>query len=121
MIQSSPCNCPLTCVSSLLFALLQYPYPSYFNNATGLTDYYNFDAPVYPNNPFSTYLNRADVKAALHVPANFVYSSGNNTVEEYLLDDWMQSVKPKVQTLLDNIDVLIYNGQVSRAVETAHK
>ncbi len=45
---------------------------------------------MYPANPFDVYLNRADVKAALHVAPEFVYAEGNNTVEEYLLNDWMQ-------------------------------
>ena len=78
-------------------------------------DYYNFDTPSYPDNPFETYLNRADVKAALHVSPSFVYSSGNGTVEEYLLADWMQSVQPLVTTLLNNYPVLMYNGQSVRA------
>jgi hypothetical protein len=73
-------------------------------------DYYNFDTPSYPDNPFESYLNRADVKAALHVAPSFVYSSGNGTVEEYLLADWMQSVQPLVTTLLNNYPVLMYNG-----------
>lgn len=87
-----------------------FPYPSYFTNVTGFTDYFNFDTPSYPPNPFEEYLNRADVKAALHVAPNFHYSSGNGTVEEYLLADWMQSVQPIVATLLDNYPVLMYNG-----------
>lgn len=33
------------------------------------------------------------------------------TVEEYLLSDWMQSVAPWVVTLLESYPVLIYNGQ----------
>lgn len=78
-------------------------------------DYYNFDTPSYPDNPFETYLNRADVKAALHVAPSFVYSSGNGTVEEYLLADWMQSVQPMITTLLNNYPVLMYNGQPARA------
>lgn len=89
----------------------EYPYPSYFTNVTGFTDYYNFDTPSYPNNPFEDYLNRADVKAALHVDPDYVYSSGNGTVEVYLLSDWMQSVAPWVVTLIENYPVLIYSGQ----------
>lgn len=88
-----------------------YPYGSYFNNATGLTDYYNFDSPTYPNNPFESYLNRADVKAALNVDPSFVYSSGNSTVEQYLKQDWMKSVAPWLVVLLENYPVMIYNGQ----------
>lgn len=79
-----------------------FPYPSYYTNVTGLTDYFNFDSPAYPNNPFDVYLNRADVKQALNVDPSYVYSSGNGTVEEYLLADWMQSVEPKLTALLNS-------------------
>jgi len=88
-----------------------YPAPSFFNNATGLTDYFNFLSPDYPANDFTTYLNRADVKAALHVDPSYVYVSGNETVEEYLLDDWMRSVKDKLVVLLENYRTMIYSGQ----------
>ena len=88
-----------------------WPYGSFFNNATGLTDYYNFDSPSYPNNPFESYLNRADVKAALHVDPAYVYSSGNSTVEQYLLSDWMQSIAPWLSVLLESYPVMVYNGQ----------
>ena len=94
-----------------MFSFLQWPYGSYFNNVTGLTNYYNFDQPNYPPNPFEQYLNQPSVKSALNVDPSYVYSSGNNTVEVYLLEDWLKSVKPFVTTLLDNYRVLIYNGQ----------
>lgn len=89
----------------------EFPYGSYFNNVTGLSDYYNYDQPSYPANPWENYLNRADVKKALNVDPLYQYVSGNNTVEEYLLTDWMQSVKPWLITLLENYPVLMYSGQ----------
>ena len=33
-----------------------YPYPTYFYNITGYSDYFNFLQPVYPPNPFETVL-----------------------------------------------------------------
>jgi len=40
----------------------------------------------------------------------YVYADGNNTVETYLLNDWMQSIRPWLVELLDSYPVLIYNG-----------
>lgn len=89
----------------------EFGYPSYYTNVTGLTDYLNFDAPIYPNNPFGDYLNRADVKAALFVAPEYVYAETNNTVELNLLSDWMKSIASLLPPLLEQYDVLIYNGQ----------
>jgi vitellogenic carboxypeptidase-like protein len=47
----------------------------------------------------------------LHVAPEYHYVSGNSTVEEHLLVDFMQSVKPWVSTLIENYRVLIYSGQ----------
>lgn len=91
-----------------------WPYPSLFFNYTGLSDYYNVDQPVYPANPFVDYLNRDDVKAALHVPNAYRYSDGNSTVEKYLLEDWMRgTVKAWVETMLDSgkYRIMFYSGQ----------
>jgi len=88
-----------------------FPYPTYFYNITGNNNYFNFLNPVYPNNPFSDFLNDNAVRAAIHV-GTVPYFEGNSTVEQYLIHDWMKSVAPILPPLLENYKVLIYNGQV---------
>jgi vitellogenic carboxypeptidase-like protein len=89
-----------------------YPFPTYFTNITGLTNYFNFLDPDYPPNPFEDFLNQNSTRNALHVGMN-AYWSYNATVESYFLSDWMQSVRPYVTGLLNTpgFKVLIYNGQ----------
>ncbi len=41
-----------------------------------------------------------------------MYWDYNATVERNLINDWMQGVTPKVESLLSNYSVLIYNGQL---------
>lgn len=87
-----------------------YPYPTYFTNITGLTDYFNFLSPDYPPNPFSKFLNLPATKAALHV-GNYPFASYNGTVEKFLIEDWMQPVSWKLPVLFENYECLLYNGQ----------
>jgi len=87
-----------------------YPWPSYYMNVTGLTNYYNFLTPTYPPNPYQEYLILNETRSAIHV-GNYAYQDYNATVEKFLIDDWMRSVRPQVEVLLDNYKVLIYNGQ----------
>ena len=87
-----------------------YPYPTFYRNVTGLSSYYNYDTPVYPANPFVAWLEMPEVRSAIHV-GDRAFWSYNATVERYLLNDWMQSVKDWMPTILDSIHVLLYNGQ----------
>ncbi len=41
-----------------------------------------------------------------------MYWDYNATVERNLINDWMQGVVPKVEALISNTTVLIYNGQL---------
>jgi hypothetical protein len=41
-----------------------------------------------------------------------VYWDYNATVEKNLINDWMQGVVPKLESLLSHTSVLIYNGQL---------
>lgn len=84
--------------------------PTYFNNITGLTDYFNFLSPNYPPNPFSQYLNLPTTKAALHV-GSYHFASYNSTVERFLVEDWMQPISWKIPALAENYRCLFYNGQ----------
>jgi len=87
-----------------------YPYPTYFTNITGLTNYFNFLDPDYPPNPFEQYLNNNSTRLSLHV-GSCAYWSYNATVESYFISDWMKSYGYLLPNLLDNYKVLIYNGQ----------
>eukprot|EP01125_Pyxidicula_operculata_P016417 TRINITY_DN5648_c0_g1_i1.p1 TRINITY_DN5648_c0_g1~~TRINITY_DN5648_c0_g1_i1.p1 ORF type:complete len:454 (-),score=97.58 TRINITY_DN5648_c0_g1_i1:85-1446(-) len=88
-----------------------YPYPTYFYNITGTSDYYNVANPIYPPNPYQQYLVLPSTRAMIHV-GNLAYNFYNQSVEYNLLSDWMVSVKYKVEYLLNGgYQVLIYNGQ----------
>jgi hypothetical protein len=50
--------------------------------------------------------------SALHAGGGAVYWDYNATVERFLISDWMQGVTPKLESLLANYSVLIYNGQL---------
>ena len=54
-----------------------WPYGNYFHNVTGLNDYDNYmntDAPI-SFSYFAEYVNRPDVRKALHV-GNATFNSG---------------------------------------------
>jgi len=87
-----------------------FPYPTYFRNITGLTDYFNELSPSYPPNPYPAWIqNRVSL---LHAGGGAVYWDYNATVERNLILDWMQGVTGKVESLLANYSVLVYNGQL---------
>lgn len=87
-----------------------YPYPTFYRNTTGLTSYFNYNTPDYPADPFNAWLNSPEVRQAIHVGDRRFWAE-NATVEYYLLADWMQSIKHWMPTILNNIHVLLYNGQ----------
>jgi vitellogenic carboxypeptidase-like protein len=89
--------------------------PTYYNNVTGLTNYFNFEqgdcgacAPDY----FSPWLDTAAARNAIHV-GDLAYNSFNATVEEYLKADWMVGVVDFLVPLMesDGLKVLVYSGQ----------
>ena len=87
--------------------------PSYFTNVTGSTYYFNFlqmssppDFELYPK-----YLDGGEVRAAIHV-GDRPFNNGS-VVEDFLLEDIMQSAKPDVEAILDaGYKVLLYGGQL---------
>jgi len=88
-------------------------YPTYYNNVTGLTNYFNFEqgdcgacAPDYS----SAWLDSN--RDLIHV-GGLPYDSFNDTVEEYLVGDWMVGVVDMLVPLLEapDVKVLIYSGQ----------
>lgn len=87
-----------------------YTYPTYYYNITGLSNYFNFLDPVYPPNPWQTYINKNSTRAAIHV-GSVAFWEYNATVETYFIPDWMKSVADLLPNLFNNYKVLVYNGQ----------
>ncbi|XP_066138466.1 venom serine carboxypeptidase isoform X2 [Euwallacea fornicatus] len=90
-------------------------HTSLFKNISGFDNYFNY---LYSIDPLdieiafmSKYLQRADVRSAIHV-GNTTFSDETNIVEVNLRNDVMQSVTPWISELLSNYRVLIYNGQL---------
>ncbi|XP_018325890.1 venom serine carboxypeptidase-like [Agrilus planipennis] len=87
-----------------------------FMNLTGFTSTFNY---LVPNNTgllseigrLSQYLQNPNVKNAIHV-GNSSFNIINNTVQLKLTDDYMKSIAPWLSELMDNVQVLIYSGQL---------
>jgi vitellogenic carboxypeptidase-like protein len=94
-----------------------YPYPTYFYNVTGVTDYYNILRTTEPEeyNYFLPYLNMEATRGAIHV-GNLSYGHHARDVELHLLNDIMNSTADWLAVLMDNYKVLIYNGQLDLIV-----
>ena len=90
-----------------------YPYPTYFYNITGSTDYYNILNTKEPAayDYYVPFVNRSDTRFAIHV-GNLSYGAQSVQVETSLLNDIMDTVAPRLATLMDNYKVMIYNGQL---------
>uniref|UniRef100_A0A8C8BSF4 Probable serine carboxypeptidase CPVL n=1 Tax=Oncorhynchus tshawytscha TaxID=74940 RepID=A0A8C8BSF4_ONCTS len=88
------------------------PYPSFFQNATGCTNYFNYLQCQEPADQeyFSQFVTLAEVRRSIHV-GNLTFHDGSE-VEKHLLQDVMKSIKPWLATLMDNYRVLIYSGQL---------
>lgn len=85
---------------------------SIFHNQTGFSYNYNY---LYSQGEelggdFVAYVQQPQVREAIHV-GNSVFH-GSDLVEGHLRKDFMQSVKPWVEQLLEHYRVLIYNGQL---------
>ncbi|XP_028836518.1 putative serine carboxypeptidase CPVL [Denticeps clupeoides] len=88
------------------------PYPSFFQNATGCTNYFNYMQCQEPADQeyFSQFVTMTEVRRAIHV-GNLTFNDGSE-VEKHLLQDVMKSIKPWLAVLMDNYRVLIYSGQL---------
>ncbi|KAL6429953.1 hypothetical protein ACFW04_007644 [Cataglyphis niger] len=87
--------------------------PSLFYNLTGFNYYFNY-LKIKDNNDsdwMSEWIQRADVRSAIHV-GNNTFNVQASTVEEYLKEDVMQSIVVLLIDLLKHYRVLIYNGQL---------
>ncbi|XP_072534827.1 probable serine carboxypeptidase CPVL [Salminus brasiliensis] len=88
------------------------PYPSFFQNVTGCTNYFNYmqcQEPV-DQEYFAKFLTLPIVRSSIHV-GNLTFNDGSE-VEKHLLQDVMKSIKPWLGVLMDNYRVLIYSGQL---------
>mgnify|MGYP002715439822 FL=1 len=85
---------------------------SYFYNYTGLKFYYNYLYTIQPDdfNYYSGYIGLKETRRAIHV-GNLTYNQGN-IVEQHLINDIFQSVKPWFEVLMNNYKVLVYSGQL---------
>ncbi|TSK34735.1 putative serine carboxypeptidase CPVL [Bagarius yarrelli] len=88
------------------------PYPSFFQNATGCTNYFNYLQCQEPEDQeyFSRFVTLPSVRNSIHV-GNLTFNDGSE-VEKHLLQDVMKSIKPWLGVLMNNYRVLIYSGQL---------
>lgn len=99
-----------------------WPYANYFHNCSGSNDYDNFlrtNAPA-EFGYFGPYVNQPDIRKAIHV-GNRPFQDGH-TCEIHLLADFMVSMKPRLQTLLDapqQYKIVIYSGQLDVIIGAA--
>ena len=82
----------------------------YLANVTGFTNYFNALSPVYPTVDTATYLNKPEIRAALHV-GDKSWAGYDRDVEVAIVNDVAQSMRDLFPTLLDNYKVLLYSGQ----------
>lgn len=86
---------------------------SLFHNLTGFSFYFNFlhDKDYSTSGDLGRFLSYLEIRKNLHV-GNVTFNEENLEVEQNLVEDMMQSVKPKIETLIENYRILIYNGQL---------
>lgn len=86
-------------------------FGSLFSNITGYKLYYNYlhDKPYFPVN-YGTFILQESVKQAINV-GNTTFSYGEQVLR-HQLQDFMQSVKPWIQELLEHYKILMFNGQL---------
>lgn len=89
---------------------------SLFKNLTGFDTYFNYLNPKgteKADNAMGEFLQRADLRKAIHVGNNTFHGlDGENKVEIHLKKDVMASVAHLVSQLLSYYRTVIYNGQL---------
>jgi len=80
---------------------------------------YNFrDFGDYDFTAIDKWLNDKNTKDLLHVPQEVDFSDCNDVAYAKLCTDFMNSVKPLIPNILDQIPVLLFNGQDDLIVNT---
>ncbi|XP_077124946.1 putative serine carboxypeptidase CPVL isoform X4 [Ranitomeya variabilis] len=87
-------------------------YPSFYQNVTGCTNYFNFLQCQEPTDQgyYVPFLACSEVRRSIHV-GNLTFNDGAE-VEKHLLSDVMKTIKPWLVVLMDNYRVLMYSGQL---------
>ncbi|XP_063778038.1 probable serine carboxypeptidase CPVL isoform X2 [Pseudophryne corroboree] len=77
-------------------------YPSFFQNVTGCSNYFNFLQCQEPADQeyFGSFLGLSEVRRSIHV-GNLTFNNGSE-VEKHLLLDVMKTIKPWLAVLMDN-------------------
>jgi len=86
--------------------------PSWFFNVTGAKDYYNYMRTISPAE-FDYYPNLLalpEIRRAIHV-GNLTYNSGEK-VEQMIVNDIMDSVKPWLAEVMNYYKVMLYSGNL---------
>ncbi|CAL1274968.1 unnamed protein product [Larinioides sclopetarius] len=86
--------------------------PYYLLQFAGYNYPYNFLQTEEPEDLsyYRNYIELPKLRKAIHV-GNLIFH-GETKVRNFLLEDYMQSVRAKLVTIMDNYKVLIYNGQL---------
>uniref|UniRef100_A0ACB8FUC8 Uncharacterized protein n=1 Tax=Sphaerodactylus townsendi TaxID=933632 RepID=A0ACB8FUC8_9SAUR len=84
--------------------------PSYTQNVTGCTNYFNFLQCQEPADQeyFGMLLSLPEVRKSIHV-GNLTFHDGS-VVEKHLLEDVMKTIKPWLAVLMDNYRVTIHQS-----------
>ncbi|KAF6024489.1 CPVL [Bugula neritina] len=88
-------------------------YKAWFYNQTGLDFYYNYLLAEAPKefDYFNKFLPQVDIRKSIHV-GNKTFNDGSK-VEMMIMNDVMDTVKPRVTQILDNgYKVLMYSGML---------
>jgi vitellogenic carboxypeptidase-like protein len=105
-----------------------WKYPTYFYNVTHASDYDNFmrTEPPQSFSLYSKFLSQPKIRRAMHAGSG-TFGGIAHECELHLMKDFMVSMKPRLQTLLDALmpvderapgaspwryRVLVYNGQL---------
>ncbi|GAB6029919.1 hypothetical protein CHUAL_005617 [Chamberlinius hualienensis] len=93
-----------------------YPYGTMFYNYTGFNYYFNYLTSVGPSDSyFETWMQTDEVRSAIHV-GGLTYNGGI-LVEYHHIDDFMNSTKPLLETLINSTyRVMLYSGQMDLIV-----
>lgn len=89
------------------------PYPTFFYNATGSTNYYNILRQEEPAeySYYINYINQAAIRKLMKV-GKLPYGAQSESVEKAIVLDIMDTVKDWLAVLMENYKVLLYNGQL---------
>lgn len=93
------------------------PFPSFFTNATGSTNYFNYLLSSNPPDIYPIWLDDPNVRKLMHT-GNKAYHNGT-VVEEHMLRDFLAPITDRIKAILEaDYKVLFYNGNLDVIVGT---